>query len=148
MHIYIFKICLIFENIDADDVFVLIAPPGNDEHVAYILMRCIQIKSRLVWPYVDREFTYQVGDLVVMGHFWKSEKTMWLYYLQRFHAWIYILWVQSFGGGNLDTYHWNEGEEGWTKEMEYVNSWPWSYYGDMQSCNPLARWMKVIFIEM
>ena len=35
--IYIFKICLIFENIDASDVFVIIAPLGNDEHVAYFL---------------------------------------------------------------------------------------------------------------
>ena len=66
--IYIFNICLIFENIDAGDVFVVIAPPGNVEHVAYFLMQCTQIKSRLVQPYFDGEFTYQVGDLVVMGH--------------------------------------------------------------------------------
>ena len=69
--IYIFKICLIFENIDAGDVFVVIAPPINDEQVAYFLMRCTQIKSRLVCPYVDGEFTYQVGDLVAMGHFFE-----------------------------------------------------------------------------
>ena len=62
--IYIFKICLIFENIDAGDVFVVIAPPGNEKHVAYFLMHCTQIKRMLVWPYVDREFMYQVGDLV------------------------------------------------------------------------------------
>ena len=67
--IYIFKICLIFEIIDAGDVFVVISPPGNVEHVAYFLMQCTQIKSRLVQPYVDEEFMYQVGDLVVMGHF-------------------------------------------------------------------------------
>ena len=54
--IYVFKICLIFENLDAGDVFVVIAPPGNDEHVAYFLMRCTQIKSRLVQPYVNGEF--------------------------------------------------------------------------------------------
>ena len=67
--IYIFKICLIIINLDAGDVFVLIAPPRNDEHVAYFLMRCTQIKSRLVQPYVDGEFTYLVCDLIVMGHF-------------------------------------------------------------------------------
>ena len=72
MHIYIFKIRLIFENLDAGDVFVVIAPLGNDENVAYFLMQCTQIKSRLVRPYVDGDFTYQVGDLVVMGHFLKK----------------------------------------------------------------------------
>ena len=70
--IYIFKICLIFEKLDADDVFVVIAPPRNDKHVAYFFMQCTQIKSGLVRPYVDGEFTYQVGDLVVMGHFLKK----------------------------------------------------------------------------
>ena len=70
--IYIFKIFLIFENIDASDVFVVIVPPKNDEHVAYFLMQCTQIKSRLVHPYVDGEFTYQVGDLVVMGNFFEK----------------------------------------------------------------------------
>ena len=70
--IYIFNICLIFENLDAGDVFVVIAPPGNVEHVAYFLMRCTQIKIRLVWPYVDGEFMYQVGDLFVMGYFFEK----------------------------------------------------------------------------
>ena len=46
--IYIFKISLIFENVNVGDAFVVIAPPGNDEHVAYFLMRYTQIKSRLV----------------------------------------------------------------------------------------------------
>ena len=59
--IYIFNICLIFENLDVGDVFVVIAPSRNDEHVAYFLMWCTQIKSRLVWSYVDGEFTYQAG---------------------------------------------------------------------------------------
>ena len=76
MHIYIFNICIIFENFDTGDVFVVIASPGNDKLVAYFLMWCTQIKSRLVRPYVDGEFTYQVGDLVLMVHFFeKSEKT-------------------------------------------------------------------------
>ena len=70
--IYIFKICLIFENLDAGDVFVVIAPSRNDEHVAYFLMQYTQIKSRLVRPYVDGEFMYQVGDLVVMGYFFEK----------------------------------------------------------------------------
>ena len=69
IYIYIYKICLIFENLDAGDVFVVIAPTRNEEHVAYFLMRCTQIKSRLVRTYVDGEFTYQVGDLVVMCDF-------------------------------------------------------------------------------
>ena len=74
--IYIFNISLIFENLDVGDVFVVIAPLGNVEHVAYFLMQCPQIKSKLVRPYVNGEFTYQVGDLVVIGHFFlKSEKT-------------------------------------------------------------------------
>ena len=81
---YIFKICLIFENIDVGDVFVVIAPPGNDEHVAYFLMRCTQIKSRLVQPYiVDGEFTYQVGDLVVMGHFFEKVRRQGDYIIYR-----------------------------------------------------------------
>ena len=106
---------------------------------------CTQIKRRLVRPCVNVDFTYQVGDLVVMGHFFeKSEKTRWLYYLQIFHAWIYILLLQSFGGGSSNTSHWNQGEEGWTKEMEDVSSWPWLYYGDVHSYNPLDGWMKVI----
>ena len=66
------NICLIFENLDAGDVFVVIAPPRNVEHVAYFLMWCTQIKSRLVRPYVDGDFTYQVGDLVVMVHFFEK----------------------------------------------------------------------------
>ena len=83
-HIYIYlKIYLIFENLDAGDVFVVIAPPGNDEHVAYFLMRCTQIKSRLVRPYVDGEFTYQVGDLVVMGHFFEKVKRQGDYIIYR-----------------------------------------------------------------
>ena len=83
-HIYIYlKIYLIFENLDAGDVFVVIAPPGNDEHVAYFLMRCTQIKRRLVWPYVDGEFTYQVGDLVVMGHFFEKVKRQGDYIIYR-----------------------------------------------------------------
>jgi hypothetical protein len=75
--IRLFKVLIffhIFENLDAGDVFVVVAPPGNDEHVAYFLMRCTQIKSRLVRPYVDGEYTYQVGDLVVMGHFFERVK--------------------------------------------------------------------------
>ena len=67
--IYILNICLIFENIGVGDVFVVVALLRNDENVAYFLMRCTQIKSRLVRPYVNGEFTYQVGDLVVMGQF-------------------------------------------------------------------------------
>ena len=83
-HIYIYlKIYLIFENLDAGDVFVVIALPGNDEHVAYFLMRCTQIKSRLVRPYVDGEFTYQVGDLVVMGHFFEKVKRQGDYIIYR-----------------------------------------------------------------
>ena len=38
--IYLFKIFLIFENLNAGDVFVVIAPLKNDEHVEYFLMWC------------------------------------------------------------------------------------------------------------
>ena len=72
IYIYIFNICLIFENLDAGDVFVVIATLENDKHVAYFLMRCTQIKSRLVQLYVDGYFTYQVGDLVVMEDFFQK----------------------------------------------------------------------------
>ena len=81
--IYIYKICLIFENIDAGDVFVVIAPPRNDDHAACFLMQCTQIKSRLVRPYVDGEFTYQVGDLVVMGHFFEKVRRLGDYIIYR-----------------------------------------------------------------
>ena len=92
-HIYIYiylKIYLIFENLDAGDVFVVIAPSGNDEHVAYLLMRCTQIKSRLVQPYVDGEFTYQVGDLVVMGHFFEKVRRQGGYIIYRYFMLEYI----------------------------------------------------------
>ena len=82
--IYVFKICLIFENLDASDVFVVIAPLGNVEHVAYFLMWCTQIKSRLVWPYVDGEFTYHVGDLVVMGHIFEKARRQGDYIIYRY----------------------------------------------------------------
>ena len=65
-------ICLIFENLDVGDVLVVIALLGNDEHVAYFLLRCTEIKNRLVRPYVNGEFTYKVGDLVVMGQFFEK----------------------------------------------------------------------------
>ena len=48
--IYIFNICLIFENIDVGDVFVVIAPLGNDEHVAYFLMRVHKSKAGWFGP--------------------------------------------------------------------------------------------------
>ena len=70
--IYIFNICLIFENLDEGDVFLVNSPPGNDNHVAYFSMRCTQIKSRLVRPFVNGELSYQIGDLVVMGHFFEK----------------------------------------------------------------------------
>ena len=88
--IYIFKIYLIFENIDACDVFVVIAPRGNNEHVAYFLMRCTQIKRRLVQPYVDGEFMYQVGDLVVMGHFFEKVRRQGDYIIYRYFMPEYI----------------------------------------------------------
>ena len=76
--------CLIFENIDAGDVFVVISPPGNDEHVAYFLMQCTQIKIKLVWPYVDGYFMYQVGDLVAMGHFFEKVRIQGDYIIYRY----------------------------------------------------------------
>ena len=81
--IYIFKICLIFENLDAGDVFFVIAPLRNDELVAYFLMRCTQIKSRFLRPYVDGPFTYQVGDLVVMGQFFEKVRRQGDYIIYR-----------------------------------------------------------------
>jgi hypothetical protein len=65
------------------DVFVVIAPPNNEENVAYYLMRCTQIKSRLVRPYQDGDFTYQSGDLVVMGHFFEKVKKQGDYIIYR-----------------------------------------------------------------
>ena len=48
-----------------------------------LLMQCTQIKSRLVRPYVDGEFTYQVGDLVVMGHFFEKVRRQGDYIIYR-----------------------------------------------------------------
>ena len=78
-----FNICLIFENIDAGDVFVVIVALGNEEHVAYFLIWCTQIKTKLVWPYVDGEFTYHVGDLVVMDHFFEKVRRQGDYIMYR-----------------------------------------------------------------
>ena len=81
--IYIFNICLIFENLDEGDVFLVISPPGNDDHVAYFSMRCTQIKSRLVRPFVDGELSYQVGDLFVTGHIFKKVRRQGDYIIYR-----------------------------------------------------------------
>ena len=89
-YIYIYKICLIFENIDAGDVFVVSASPENDKNVAYFLMQCTQIKSRLVWPYVDGEFMYRVGDLVVMGHIFEKVRRQGDYIIYRYFMPEYI----------------------------------------------------------
>ena len=67
-------ILIIFVISLAGDVFVVIAPPSNQENVAYYLMRCTQIKRRLVRPYKDGEFMYQIGDLVLKGHFFDRLK--------------------------------------------------------------------------
>ena len=44
----------------------------------------ITVKSKLVQPYVDGEFTYQVGDLVVMGHFFEKVKRQGDYIIYRY----------------------------------------------------------------
>jgi len=36
----------------------------------------MQIKRRLVQPYKDGHFTCQIGDLVVMGHFFEKVKKL------------------------------------------------------------------------
>ena len=64
-----YEILIIFVISLAGDVFIVIAPPDNQENVAYYLMRCTQIESRLVRPYQYGELMYQIGDLVLMGHF-------------------------------------------------------------------------------
>ena len=58
-------------------------------------------------PYVDGEFTYQVGDLVVMGHFFEKVRRQGDYIIYKYFMpeYIYILSIQSFGGGGLDTSH-------------------------------------------
>ena len=53
-------------------------------------MRCTQIKRRLVCPYVDGEFTYQVGDLVVMGHFIEKLRRQGDYIIYRYFMPEYI----------------------------------------------------------
>jgi hypothetical protein len=67
----------------AGEVFVVVAPHDNQENVAYYLMRCTQMKSRLVRPYKDGDFTYQIGDLVLMGHFFKRVKKQGAYIIYR-----------------------------------------------------------------
>ena len=89
--IYINIYFLIFENLDVGDVFAVIVPPGNAGHVAYFLMRYTQIKTRLVCPYVDREFTYQVGNLVVMGHLFKKVRRSGQYSHLVVAAWIHLI---------------------------------------------------------
>ena len=88
--IYIYIYCLIFENLDAGDVFVVIAPSRNVEHVAYFLMRCTQIKSKLVRTYVNGEFTYQVGDLFLMGHIFEKVRRQGDYIIYRYFMPEYI----------------------------------------------------------
>jgi len=102
-------IWLIFVILVIGDVFVVIVPLGNEEKVAYYLMWSTQIKSCLMQPYQDGPFTYQIGDLVVMGHFFEKVKNGWVYYLQRFYALVYILPIHTFGGGSSDTSHKNKG---------------------------------------
>ena len=88
--IYIFNICLIFENLDEGDVFLVISPPINDDHVAYFSMQCTQIKSRWVRPFVDGEFSYQVGDLFVTCHIFKKVRRQGDYIIYRYSIHEYI----------------------------------------------------------
>jgi hypothetical protein len=56
----------------ARHVFVAIVSLGNEKNVAYYLMWFMQIKIKLVQPYENGQFTYQIG--VVMGHFFEKMK--------------------------------------------------------------------------
>lgn len=59
---------LIYIILVAGDVFTITSPQGNEENVAYYLMRCTQVKSSLVRSYEDGQFTYQASEMVVMCH--------------------------------------------------------------------------------
>ena len=56
-------------------------------------------------PYVDGEFTYQVGDLVVVGHFFEKVRRQGDYIIYRDFMPEYISCQYSFGGGSSDTSH-------------------------------------------
>ena len=43
-----------------------------------------------MWPYFDREFTYQVGDLAVMGHFFEKVRRQGDYIIYRYFMPEYI----------------------------------------------------------
>ena len=53
-------------------------------------MRCTQIKSGLVQPYWDGEFTYQTRNLVVMGHFFENLKKHENYIIYKYFKLEYL----------------------------------------------------------
>ena len=69
----------------------LLSPtPMNQENVSYYLMWCIEVKSRLVWPYEDGKFTYQADEMVVMGHFFEKVKKQDDYIIYKYFMPQYI----------------------------------------------------------
>lgn len=57
----------------------------NEENVAYYLMWCTKKKNKLVKPYHNGDYTYQSGDMVLMGCFFEKVK-----------KWVIILSIYFF----------------------------------------------------
>ena len=58
---------------DTSDVVVVTTPLGKLNNVAFYLMQYTQIKTKFLWPYWDGEHTYQIADMVMMGHFFEKK---------------------------------------------------------------------------
>ena len=54
-------------------MFAVITPPDNPENVQYYLLRCTASKRILNVESTDADgFTYPIGSMVVMGHFFQK----------------------------------------------------------------------------
>ena len=58
----------------AGDVFAVIAPIDNDENVKYYLMRCTELKMKLLQYYNDHRFQYDKGSIILKGYFFKQTR--------------------------------------------------------------------------
>lgn len=83
--------------------------------------------------------------MVVLGHFSEkvkklSDPIIYRYFMPKY---IYILPIQSSSHSSLDQSHRNQNKEKWTKEMEDEKIIPWTYYGDLDSYEPLTKWVMM-----
>ena len=107
------------------------------------------MKSGLVRPYEDGQFTYHIGDMVVMGHFFEKVKKhgghiIYRYFMHEYiscqynHlvvvAWISLTKIKAKAG---ETRRWKITESDHECIMETCTPnthWPYEYMMQMEIC--------------